>query len=174
MLFCGDGLDFSFLRSVGPAASVSAGPGAIVRVHCVFYDPNIQPKQWRQTSAHQVNLLEDVHKHFPVKNGYINLTGSEPKFPKTRDKDFYKLLGKVEARYSLPCICLDLLFLIVCCRLAIIRTSKSRVAIGQQPWRRSLTRISRSIKSFALLSISCRCALHLLDRSLSFTDSIDD
>lgn len=55
----------------GPFASISAAPGLICRMYCMFYD-RTKPKavqDWRQTEHHQVNLLKDAS--IPTKNGYI-------------------------------------------------------------------------------------------------------
>ena len=80
---------------------MSAGPGAIVRVHGVFHRTSPDPFEWRQSSQREINLLNDVSKHFPVKNGYVAFTGSEPKLPNRKDKDYYKLLGKVQVLSTL-------------------------------------------------------------------------
>lgn len=63
----------------GPAASVSAGPGAISRVLLPFFDPEKPAEEWRQTRANQMEMLGDLNEYFTVKNGYIVQTGAEEK-----------------------------------------------------------------------------------------------
>ena len=67
----------------GPAASISAGAGAISRVLLPFYDAEKGAHEWGQTKTQQVEMLADVSEYFTVKNGYIVQNGSE----KTVDAD---------------------------------------------------------------------------------------
>jgi len=80
-------------RTQGPAASISAGAGAIARVHAAFYAPKKPHPQWCQDGAQQINFVSDkkLSKHFPVQNGYVVYTGAEPKFPKPNSKQWKKL-----------------------------------------------------------------------------------
>jgi len=88
----------------GPAASVSAGAAAIARVHAAFYDAKKDPSEWPQTKDHQMNFLDKLEKHFPMKNGYIVYTGNEPKkFPKSGDRKFKALLKKTSVGYHQTC-----------------------------------------------------------------------
>jgi len=86
-------------RTQGPAASVSAGGAAITRVHCAFFAPNTPIVDWRQTATHQVNILGQLNKFFPMRNGYVTLHGKEPKFPKLHGKKYFKHLAKVAVGY---------------------------------------------------------------------------
>ena len=63
--------DYVYDRTQGPAASISAGPAALARVHAAFYDSKASPEKWGQTAKHQVEMLGDVAAHFTVKNGYV-------------------------------------------------------------------------------------------------------
>ena len=67
----------------GPAASISAGAGAISRVLLPFYDTAKGAHEWGQTKTQQVEMLGDVSEYFTVKNGYVVQNGSE----KTVDAD---------------------------------------------------------------------------------------
>jgi len=83
----------------GPAASISAGAAAITRVHAAFFDPSKPASQWEQTSHKQVNFLQNLKEHFPVQNGYVCLTGSEPPFPSRGGREWDDLLLKVAVGY---------------------------------------------------------------------------
>lgn len=63
----------------GPAASISAGPGAISRVLLPFYDPSKPAAEWRQTKTQQMEMLGDVKEYFSVMNGYVVQKGDEKK-----------------------------------------------------------------------------------------------
>lgn len=72
---------FFFNDFLGPAASVSAGAAAIARVHAAFFKEGVPPQQWAQNDANQVNFLGQVSEHFPMKNGYVCLSESDPQWP---------------------------------------------------------------------------------------------
>lgn len=63
---------YAFDRTQGPAASMSAGPGAVVRVHAPFCDGNPRHARegWGQRADRQVNMLEGLAPYFRVVNGY--------------------------------------------------------------------------------------------------------
>lgn len=63
----------------GPAASISAGPGAISRVLLPFFDPEKPASEWLQTRANQMEMLGDLGEYFTVRNGYVVQTGDEEK-----------------------------------------------------------------------------------------------
>eukprot|EP00727_Mastigamoeba_balamuthi_P007612 m51a1_g3471 hypothetical protein (410) ;mRNA; f:745988-747517 len=86
--------NYVYDRTQGPAASVSAGPAAIARVHAAFYDPKTDPKAWRQTKAKQIELLGELKEYFPVQNGYVVLTGKERALPRD-ERERGALLRKV-------------------------------------------------------------------------------
>lgn len=62
----------------GPFASISAAPGLFYRMYGIFYDPAKEPREWRQTKKHQIELLgggltyPHLKKVFPITNGYVN------------------------------------------------------------------------------------------------------
>eukprot|EP01125_Pyxidicula_operculata_P019024 TRINITY_DN6857_c0_g1_i3.p1 TRINITY_DN6857_c0_g1~~TRINITY_DN6857_c0_g1_i3.p1 ORF type:complete len:193 (+),score=22.30 TRINITY_DN6857_c0_g1_i3:70-648(+) len=41
----------------------------------------------------QINFLKELSEHFPMMNGYVTLTGNEPKFPKINSSEYRKLLN---------------------------------------------------------------------------------
>lgn len=88
-------------RTQGPAASISAGAGAIARVHAPFYNAKKPHTTWCQTVTRQVNFVGDkkLAKHFPITNGYVIYTGNEPKFPKEDSKKWKKLLSSYLIAY---------------------------------------------------------------------------
>lgn len=90
-------------RTQGPAASISAGAAAIIRVHAPFYDSKLNPEVWDQTRRQQLNFLSKLSSHFPQQNGYIAFTGDEPKFPKPYSKEYYKMLLDVFMCYHQEC-----------------------------------------------------------------------
>jgi hypothetical protein len=96
--YCASVNDVSFTenyigdRTQGPIASISAGGGAITRVHTAYYDPLTPPSNWRQTTTQQYNFLSELQQHFPVRNGYVKLKKISPKFPKTNTPDYKRLL----------------------------------------------------------------------------------
>lgn len=63
----------------GPAASVSAGPGAITRLLYPFYDEDKPAEEWMQTKTKQVEFLGDVKEYYTVSNGYVIQSGNELK-----------------------------------------------------------------------------------------------
>uniref|UniRef100_A0A6B2L6C0 Macro domain-containing protein n=1 Tax=Arcella intermedia TaxID=1963864 RepID=A0A6B2L6C0_9EUKA len=70
-------------RTQGPAASISAGAGAILRVHGAFIDSHKNnPELWSQSGDKQINFLEKLGDYYPIRNGYVMFTGDESKFPK--------------------------------------------------------------------------------------------
>eukprot|EP01127_Copromyxa_protea_P013784 TRINITY_DN3733_c0_g1_i1.p1 TRINITY_DN3733_c0_g1~~TRINITY_DN3733_c0_g1_i1.p1 ORF type:complete len:1035 (+),score=186.62 TRINITY_DN3733_c0_g1_i1:133-3105(+) len=69
-------------KTQGPCASISGGGAAITRVHAAFYHPKKDPSTWNQTDKAQLNFLQNLTSHFPIKNGYVVYDGNEPKFPK--------------------------------------------------------------------------------------------
>lgn len=69
--------DYTCDNTQGPAASISAGAGAISRVLLPFYDPSTAPSEWRQTKTKQMEMLSDVSDYFSVINGYVVQNGSE-------------------------------------------------------------------------------------------------
>ncbi|KAH3764491.1 hypothetical protein Pelo_3597 [Pelomyxa schiedti] len=73
--------DYISDRTQGPAASVSAAAAAIARVHAAFYDPFKPPSSWRQTREKQIEFLENIKQHFPVRNGYVILSEEPTNFP---------------------------------------------------------------------------------------------
>uniref|UniRef100_A0A6B2L562 Uncharacterized protein n=1 Tax=Arcella intermedia TaxID=1963864 RepID=A0A6B2L562_9EUKA len=84
-------------RTQGPAASISAGPAAIVRVHAPFYSPDTPPDKWNQDESHQVELLKNLEEYYPVHNGYVLyengiLSEGYKKFPEYQSKGYHKLL----------------------------------------------------------------------------------
>jgi len=91
--------NYIYDHTQGPAASISAGPGAITRVHAAFYDPNKPQSDWDQTSSRQVNFLEDLNEHFPITNGYVVLNGEEPTFPNVGSDTYAKLFDQVKIGY---------------------------------------------------------------------------
>jgi len=62
----------------GPFASISAAPGLFYRMYGIFFDSAKEPREWRQTADHQIELLGGgahypwLKKIFPITNGYIN------------------------------------------------------------------------------------------------------
>jgi len=86
-------------RTQGPAASISAGAGAITRVHAAFYDPKTDPQLWGQRAENQINFLSKLKDHYPMKNGYVVYTGEEPKFPKRNSPEYQKLLHSTKVLY---------------------------------------------------------------------------
>jgi len=90
-------------KTQGPSASISTGAAAIARVYCPFLDLSTDLNTWNQTKAKQVNLLEHLKEHFPLKNGYITFNGTEPKFPKLYTKEYYKLLLMSKTCYHKDC-----------------------------------------------------------------------
>jgi hypothetical protein len=53
----------------GPFAAISAAPGLLYRMYFIFYNPHTNPLLWRQTTHHQINLLEATN--IPTRNGYV-------------------------------------------------------------------------------------------------------
>jgi len=92
---------YHFDKTQGPIASISAGGGAIVRVHAPFFNSKKPSSTWCQNSQHQMNFVSEkkLSKHFPVQNGYVVYTGAEPKFPKEDSKDYKKLLSSYFIAY---------------------------------------------------------------------------
>jgi len=87
-------------RTQGPTAAISAGAAAIVRVHAAFYNPETEQATWPQTKKNQINLLEGLEEHFPIKNGYVIWKDLEyPKFPKRGTKQYESLLNKARVGY---------------------------------------------------------------------------
>jgi len=84
-------------RTQGPAASISAGAAAIVRVHAVFYNKNNQ--EWRQTETNYLNFLNKLEAHYPLRNGYVIFNENCPKFPAYNSIDYNKLLLNTELFY---------------------------------------------------------------------------
>lgn len=64
----------------GPAASISAAPGTIMRRYFMFYDVTSQPSKWGQTNIgeHKVNFLDGLFpkKDLDLDNDYPNFNGS--------------------------------------------------------------------------------------------------
>eukprot|EP01089_Gocevia_fonbrunei_P018558 TRINITY_DN6303_c0_g1_i1.p1 TRINITY_DN6303_c0_g1~~TRINITY_DN6303_c0_g1_i1.p1 ORF type:complete len:489 (-),score=94.01 TRINITY_DN6303_c0_g1_i1:24-1490(-) len=81
---------YIFDPTQGPAASISAGAAAITRVHAPFYTlstKSTSPDSWKQKTSKQVNFLENLSEHFPIRNGYVLFSGNEPgKFPENLTK----------------------------------------------------------------------------------------
>lgn len=75
-------------KTQGPFASISAAPGLIYRMYCMFFDRSkpTAVHEWRQTAEHQINLLEKTTT--PVQNGYIVFT------------DNYLKNNKIDEEYS--------------------------------------------------------------------------
>jgi len=86
-------------RTQGPAASISAGGGAICRVYASFYKSGTDPATWRQTSERQVNFLKLLAEHYPIRNGYVIFDDDAPKFPKMGSKEYRKLLKMAYIAY---------------------------------------------------------------------------
>jgi len=87
----------------GPAASISAGAAAIARVHSAFLGTSNDLTTWSQTKKRQLNFMENLKDHFPQHNGYVILSGTEPKFPRVESKDYYKLLLMSKTCYHKNC-----------------------------------------------------------------------
>lgn len=85
-----------FDRTQGPTASISAGAGAITRMHAAFFDENKPAKEWAQTETHQVDMLEDLSDHFTVRNGYVTMNGAEAPLPEEDSADYRDLLGRMK------------------------------------------------------------------------------
>lgn len=66
-----------FGSSQGACSAVSAGPGAITRVYCPYYDSDKKSIGWGQTSTHQVELLGNLQNYFTVVNGFVMQQGTE-------------------------------------------------------------------------------------------------
>jgi len=84
-------------KTQGPAASISAGAAAIVRVHAPFYEKGKNPSKWQQTLQRQIELLEHLQDYYPVHNGYVLYENgihldTYKKFPPYLSKPYYKLL----------------------------------------------------------------------------------
>lgn len=52
-------------RTQGPAASISAGAGAITRVHAAFFNEKKPPKEWGQTKDTQVSANHVQYERQP-------------------------------------------------------------------------------------------------------------
>jgi len=94
---------YSMDKTQGPAASISAGAAAIIRVHAPFYNPKQEHSTWEQSRKYQINFMQKLSVHFPQQNGYIAFTGEEPKFPKFQSRDYYKMLLDVYMCYHQDC-----------------------------------------------------------------------
>jgi len=69
-------------------------------VHAAFYNPQTDQETWPQTKKIQINLLEGLEEHFPLKNGYVVFKDVEyPKFPKRGTKQYNVLLNKAHVGY---------------------------------------------------------------------------
>jgi hypothetical protein len=63
---------YIFDRTQGPFASISAGPGLLLRHYFPFYNPRTTPKDWRQKyMGRQLELLGETH--LKTTNGYLEL-----------------------------------------------------------------------------------------------------
>jgi len=91
--------NYIFDHTQGPAACISAGPGAIARVFYPFYDENTSPHDWNQTESRQINYLDELETHFPVKNGYIICHDDLPQFPSDESDEYDQLLCKMKVGY---------------------------------------------------------------------------
>jgi hypothetical protein len=79
---------YIFDRTQGPIASISCGGAAISRNYGAFADSKTATTEWSQTDEKQVNFLENLKEHFPMVNGYIVMTGNEPKFNRKNWKKY--------------------------------------------------------------------------------------
>jgi len=91
--------NYIYDRTQGPIASISAGAGAITRVHAAFYDSKTTQDEWQQTKDHQIEFLGELSEHFPVENGYVCLTGKEPEFPELGSPESQELFLKAKIGY---------------------------------------------------------------------------
>lgn len=57
----------------GPAASISAAPGLVLRHYFMFHDPALVPTDWRQTARRHLNLLSEVTDLEVTAAGYVRL-----------------------------------------------------------------------------------------------------
>eukprot|EP00727_Mastigamoeba_balamuthi_P004635 m51a1_g1417 hypothetical protein (417) ;mRNA; r:48993-50586 len=82
--------------NAGPAASVSAGPAAIARVHAAFFDAEGKtlPGAHIQTAEHQVEMLAGLREYFSVRNGYVAQTGAEKALPARGTPEYREVLGR--------------------------------------------------------------------------------
>ena len=78
-------------RTQGPTASISAGAGAITRVHAAFFDQDKPASEWAQTETRQLNMLDKLGDYFTIRNGYVTMNGSEKPLPE-EDQDEYRTL----------------------------------------------------------------------------------
>lgn len=87
---------YSFLdindRTQGPFASVSTGPGSIMRVYGMYYNKDTPPSEWMQTSQKSISMVDNLKSYYTVHNGYITNTGSESTLPEYKIDE---LLDKV-------------------------------------------------------------------------------
>jgi len=90
--------DYIYDHTQGPIASISAGGGAITRVHAAFYDPSKPQREWSQTDTRQHNFLKNLKEYFPVFNGYIVLQPESLPFPRDVQEQ-NKLLEKCYVGY---------------------------------------------------------------------------
>lgn len=83
-------------KTQGPFASISAAPGLIYRMYYIFYSAKTEPKEWRQTTERQINLLDSTQftpeKRYML-NGYITL-------PQDDANELKKLAEQLEKDYK--------------------------------------------------------------------------
>lgn len=64
--------DYIFDRTQGPAASISAAPGLILRRYLLHFDQHQPDVQWGQTLNNQINFLSNVANNLPISPaGYV-------------------------------------------------------------------------------------------------------
>jgi len=88
--------NYYYDHTQGPAASISAGSAAITRVHAAFYDAGKNPKEWGQTSKHQVEMLGDVSEYYSVTNGYVCNTKNNTLLPLDNPEAMKQIEGRVK------------------------------------------------------------------------------
>jgi hypothetical protein len=86
-------------RTQGPAASISAGAAAIVRVHAPFYFNSKSSTEWGQTEDNCVNILSQLEEHYPMRNGYVIFSEKSPKFPSYNSPAYFKSLLSTSVLY---------------------------------------------------------------------------
>ena len=81
-------------KTQGPAASISAAPGLILRNYYYNWNPQTSPFTWRQTTKSSLNLLEDISDLTMTRGGYVKFDKvvKKKKYPKEEDLEKMKIL----------------------------------------------------------------------------------